>query len=107
MPRSVCLYVIILCLLLSGCGSISVSFVSNPNLPTTVTGTVIRVQVGTAKDVNGISIAVTTVTLNSSTISNSFTFCGDQFSQFPINSAVRVTFVSGFSCSTLNEVVLL
>jgi uncharacterized surface anchored protein len=66
-----------------------------------------RVQVGTAKDVNGISIAVTTVTLDSSTISNSFTFCGDQFSQFPINSVVRVTFVSGFSCSTLSDVVLL
>lgn len=107
MPRRMCLHVIVLCLLLSGCGSLSVSFVSNPSLPTTVTGAVIRVQVGTAKDVNGLSIAVTTVTLNSGTISNSFTFCGDQFSQFPINSTVRVTFVSGFSCSTLNAVVLL
>jgi len=107
MPRSVCLHVIVLCLLLTGCGSFFVGFVSNPSLPTTVTGTVIHVQVGTAKDVNGLSISVTTVTLNNGTISNSFTFCGDQFSQFPVNSAVRVTFVSGFSCSTLNEVVLL
>jgi uncharacterized surface anchored protein len=92
---------------LTGCGTFFVGFVSNPGFPTTVTGTVIRVQVGTANDVNGISIAVTTVTLNTGVISNSFTFCGDQFSRFPINSQVRVTFVSGFSCSTLNDVVLL
>src|SRR5437899_12056721 len=97
LPRNVCLHVIVLCLLLSGCGSIFVGFVSNPSLPTTVTGTVIRVQVGTAKDVNGISVAVTTVTLDSRTISNSYTLCADQLSEFPINSVFQDTFVSAFS----------
>jgi uncharacterized protein YceK len=106
MSRNLYLHLVALCVLLTGCGGVFVGFTSNPGFPTTVTGTVIRVEVGTAKDINGFSIAVTTVTLSTNVISSTFTFCGDQFSRFPINRQVRVVFVSGAACSTLNDVTL-
>ena len=102
------LHLMALCLLLTGCGAIFVGFVSNPGNPSTVTGTVIRVQLGSTNDINGVSIAFTAVTLNNNAgFSSTFQFCGDQRSRFPINQPVRVEFTSGISCSTLNAVVLL
>jgi len=108
MPRSLFLHLMALCLLLTGCGQIFVGFVSNPGNPGSVSGTVIIVQIESTKDLSGVSITVTAVTLSNNTgISSTFNFCGDQRSRFPINQQVRVDFISGSSCSTLNGVVFL
>jgi uncharacterized protein YceK len=108
MARSLYLHLMALCLLLTGCGQIFVGFVSNPGNPATISGTVITVQIQSTKDISGVSISVTVVTLSNNTgITSTFTFCGDQRSQFPINQQVRVNFTSGVSCSTLNTVFVL
>jgi uncharacterized protein YceK len=108
MMRSSFLHLMALCLLLTGCGAIFVGFVSNPGNPTSVTGTVITVQLASTNDLNGVSITFTAVTISNNTgFASTFDFCGDQRSRFPINQQVRVNFTSGISCSTLNGVVLL
>jgi uncharacterized protein YceK len=108
MMRSPFLHLMTLCLLLTGCGQIFVGFVSNPGFPTTASGTVVTVQLLSTNGPNGVSVAFTAVTLNNNTgFSSTFDFCGDQRSRFPINQQVRVEFISGVTCSTLNGVFVL
>jgi hypothetical protein len=94
-------------LMLAGCGNASVSFSSNPGFPASVTGTIIVVKVESSNGPNGELNTFTAVTIRSVTTTNTFSFCGDQQNQFPINQEVRVDFNSGVSCSTLVAVVVL
>ena len=52
-------------------------------------------------DSNGTLINVTIVTLLVPPTTSTFTFCGNQTSQFTMNSAVQVSFNPGQSCSDL------
>ena len=96
---------IVLLLMPVGCGQISVSFVSNPGFPTTVTGTIISVSVQSSSGPNGVLNTFTVVSIQSVSTTNSFTFCGNLQNQFPVNQQVRIDFNSGVSCATLTSVV--
>lgn len=104
-PRSLSL--IALLLVLAGCGQINVGVVSNPGFPSSVTGTIIAVQVQSSSGPNGAVNTFTVVSIQSVSTTNTFNFCGDQHSQFPLNQQVRVDFNSGVSCATLIAVVVL
>ena len=105
--RLLLLLLIALPLILAGCGDTSVLFFSNPGFPTSVTGTIIAVQVQSSNGPNGVLNTFTVVTIRSVTTTNNFNFCGDQRNQFPLSQEVRVDFNSGVSCSTLIVVVVL
>jgi uncharacterized protein YceK len=105
--RLLLLPLIALPLILAGCGNTFVSFSSNPGFPASVTGTIIVVKVESSNGPNGVLNTFTAVTIKSVTTTNTFSFCGDQRNQFPMNQEVRVDFNSGVSCSTLVAVVVL
>ncbi len=98
-------------LLLTGCGQIFVGFVSNPQVsPSSVSGLVIVVHLGSTNDINGNPITFTAVTFSSGGLSSNVNFCGDQRSQFPLNQSVRANFnpgTPGTVCSNLVLVVSL
>ena len=94
-------------MLAGGCGSTFVGFTSNPGFPTSVTGTIITVELESTQGPNGEMNAFTVVSIRSVNTTNTFTFCGDQRNQFPIGQEVRVDFNSGVSCATLVVVVVL
>jgi len=100
--------VLLIALLLApvGCGMVGVGFVSNPG-GTSVSGLIISVHVQSTSGPNGVLNTSTVVAIQSVSTTNSFNFCGDQRSQFPLNQQVRVNFNSGSSCSTLVAVVVL
>ena len=101
-------YVVLLSLVLSGCGSIFVGFVSNPQIPNSSTsGTVTTVVLISVNDINGIPVTVTAVTLINGGLSNTPNFCGDQRPRFPINATVRADFTTGPNCLSLVNVVIL
>jgi hypothetical protein len=93
----------LLCLVqLLGCGS--TTFVSGAIHPANVvvtTGTVSFVALSVVSGSNGTFVNVTGVTLLVPMGSNSLTFCGDQRSNFTMNTLVQVSFTSGQGCSTL------
>lgn len=105
--RLLLLPLIALPLIFAGCGTTFVSFTSNPGFPTSVTGTIIAVELESTNGPNGVLNTFTAVTIKSVTTTNTFSFCGDQRNQFPIRQEVRVDFNSGVSCSTLVAVVVL
>ena|SRR5258708_1825428 len=105
--RLLLLPLIALPLMLAGCGHTSVSFSSNPGFPTSVTGTIITVELNSTTVPNGVLNTFTVVAIRSVSTTNTFSFCGDQRNQFPIGQEVRVDFNSGVSCSTLVAVVVL
>jgi hypothetical protein len=92
-------------LLLIGCGTIRVSGALNSSNVSVVSGTVSFVQFTAILDNNGSLINVTVVTLFVPPGNNSFTFCGNQTSQFAMDNSVQVSFTSGQPCSGLVAVV--
>lgn len=94
-------------LILAGCGSVFVGFVSNPGNPSTVTGKVLAVSVVSINDHTGHPLTVTRVTLTGAGLANSLSFCGDQQVNFPINATVKVEFNSGIDCMSIVNVVIL
>lgn len=93
---------LLLILLVSGCGKVFVNGSWNGGNQF-VSGFVTIVQFTTVD--NG-SIQVTVVTLANTSGNITQTFCGDQRTQFPLNDFVRATFVPGQPCSTLFNVVI-
>jgi hypothetical protein len=96
--------------LITGCGSVFVGFVSNPQIPSSpssVSGIVIVVHLGTANDSKGQPVTVTGVTFSNGGLSSRVDFCGDEQSQFRINQSVRADFNPGSVCSNLIAVVVL
>jgi hypothetical protein len=102
------LIVLLIALLLVpvGCGMVSVGFVSNPG-SSSVTGLVVAVHLQSTSGPDGALNTFTAVAIQSVSTTNSFNFCGDQRSQFPLSQQVRVNFNSGGSCATLIAVVVL
>ncbi len=96
------------CVLLSGCGGVSVSAFSDPGVAGTsfASGTVSIVQLTFASDGNGNSITVTAVTLLQNRSAQDLTFCGSQVTRFPINASVTVNYTPGSTCSTLTSVTV-
>ena len=92
-------------LLLTGCGTFRVAGAINFSNTSVSTGTVSFVHFTAIFDSSGTLINVTVVTLAEPPVTNTFTFCGNQSSQFTMNSAVQVSFTPGQSCSNLVAVV--
>jgi len=93
-----------LLLVLTGCGTFRVSGALNVNTSTS-TGTVSFVHFTAIFDSSGTLINVTVVTLVTPPAMNTLTFCGNQSSQFTMNSSVQVSFTPGQTCSNLVAVV--
>ena len=94
-----------LLLLLTGCGTFHISGAIIPSAPSVSIGTVSFVHFTAIFGDNGTLINVTVVTLATPPTTSTLTFCGNQSSQFPVNSAVQVTFTSAQPCSNLVAVV--
>jgi hypothetical protein len=95
---------LVLTLLIPGCGDVFVSG-SWHSGARTATGFVSIVQFTVVFDGN-VSTQVTLVTLANNFVSTTETFCGDQRTQFPLNDFVQATFMPGQPCSNLFTVVI-
>lgn len=93
---------IVLTLLIPGCGNVFVSGSWN-NGARTLTGFVNTVQFTVVFDGN-VSTQVTVVTFANSLLTTTETFCGDQRNRFPLNDFVQATFIPGQPCSNLFSV---
>jgi len=98
---------VLLVLILTGCGGLVVSFVSNQLPPVTATGTVVAISLTSGNDQFGTLVTITAVTLANTGVSTTVNFCGDQQPQFLINSVVQVKFTTGNPCSVLMTVTVL
>lgn len=94
-------------LVLAGCGGLTISFVSNQLPPVSVTGTVVSVSLTFGSDRFGTPVTITAITLVNAGVSTTVNLCGDQASQFPIHSILRVNFTTGTPCSILMSVTVL
>jgi hypothetical protein len=99
-----CLLVLVLILLIPGCGNVFVrgSWVGGTQ---TMTGLVSIVQFTVISDGN-VSTQVTVVTLTNNVGNTTQSFCGDQRTRFPFDNFVQATFQPGQPCSTLFNVVI-
>jgi hypothetical protein len=104
--RLLLISLIVLALLLAGCGQVFVGFVSNPGNAKRVRGTVSMVQLGFIDDGHGTSVMFTAVTFVDAGTSVTINFCGDQKNGFPLNRTVQADFATGALCSTLIAVVV-
>ena len=101
--RSAQLFLLLLLAFVTGCGSsFFVSGALNPSNVSVATGTVSFVQFTAIIAGNGTLVNVTVVTLAVPPVSSTFTFCGNQTSQFTMNTAVQASFIPGTpTCSNL------
>jgi len=104
--RLLLVLLIVLSLLLAGCGQVFVGFVSNPGGTTHVSGTVSTVQLGFLNDGHGTLINFTAVTFVNAGTATTINFCGDQQNGFPIDRSAQADFTTGIFCSTLIVVVI-
>ena len=100
-------YVLLVCFMLAGCGSVFISFNSNQGIPSTVTGNVVSSTLVSINDHTGQPLTVTRVTLTNGGLSSSLSFCGDQTGRFPLGATVKVEFTSGIDCMAIVNVVIL
>lgn len=90
------------------CGTVTVRFVSNPQVPpSTTSGTIITISLGSVTDIHGNPLTITTVNLINAGLSSTLNFCGDQLDRFPIGSVVRVDFTPDTPCFILVNVFIL
>jgi hypothetical protein len=108
MRRVLSLSLLLMTVLLTGCGQVFVNFTSNPQIPSSSTsGTITVVVLRFTNDLNGNQVTLTTVTFLNNGFNSSFNFCGDQRQRFPIDQVVRANFTPGNVCDNLVTVVLL
>ncbi len=93
--------VVLFSLLLAGCGTVVVRGALNGDNTVIAAGVVSIVRLTFASDGNGSSITVTVVTLLQSGAAQTFTFCGSQADQFPMDTFVTTRFTAGPTCATL------
>ena len=97
-------FLLVLLVLLAGCGSSTrIGIISSPGTAS-IGGTVSLVHVTVMSDANGTSVTVTAVTLVSAGVPLNAAFCGDHSGDFPLQSNVTATFTPGATCSTLVSV---
>lgn len=106
MSRLLLIPLLLLSVLLASCGQVFVGFMSNPGNPGRISGTITAVQVGFVNNGTGTWVTVTFVTFLNGGRLTSVNFCGDQRSQFSINTFAQVQFNTGVSCSTLIAVAI-
>jgi hypothetical protein len=93
---------------LTGCGTIFVGFVSNPQIPSSsLSGRVTAVVLGSVNDLHGNPLTITIVTLTNGGLASTPNFCGDQSALFPINNVVRADFTQETQCLSLVKVVII
>jgi hypothetical protein len=90
---------VLLCATGTGCGYVAVSGAILTNTQT-ANGLVSIVQFDS---MNGTS-SFTVVTLVSADTANTFQFCGDQRTQFPVDTSVQAKFSPGANCDSLISV---
>ena len=94
---------VVACLLTSvSCGDIFVRGAINPGSQS-ATGTVSIVQFSAG---TGSGVSITIITLAGNGMASTFSFCGDQRTQFPVDRQVQVSFMPGTPCASLVAVVL-
>ena len=94
---------VVACLLTSvSCGDIFVRGAINTGSQS-ASGMVSIVQFSAA---SGSGVSITIITLAGDGMASTFSFCGDQRTQFPIDSQVRVSFMPGTPCASVVTVVL-
>ena len=102
--RVVALYAI--CIGMGSCGgSYFVGFVSNPVGSTSITGTIVSVNIGFASAPSGMT-TVTVVTFANGGTATTLYFCGEQQTLFPLNQTVRADYTSGVLCSLVVKVAV-
>jgi hypothetical protein len=89
---------------LLACGSFRVAGAIQQSNATVTTGTVSVVRLTVISNSNGTFVNVTAVTLLVPMGSSSLMLCGDQRSNFVMNSNVQVSFTAGANCSNLVRV---
>ncbi len=96
------LLVVVIALLLTtlACGDIFVRGAINTQ---SASGVVSIVQFSA---VSGNGVSITIITLTSSGMASTHSFCGDQRTLFPLNRDVQVNFTPGSSCDSIVTVVL-
>ncbi|HYG99103.1 MAG TPA: hypothetical protein VD837_08225 [Terriglobales bacterium] len=102
---AVCLLVITF---LTACGG-GIFFVSTGTDGTNVivaSGTCTTVQLSNVIGPDGGFVVVTAVTLLNNGVSTGFNFCGNQVSQFAVNSLVTVHFTNGPTCATPTAILI-
>ena len=99
--RAARLLLIPMLFLLTGCGTVRVAGAFIPSAPSVSIGTVSFIHLTAIFGDNGTLINVTVVTLVAPPAANTFTFCGNQSSQFTMNSTVQVSFMAAQGCSNL------
>jgi hypothetical protein len=75
-----------------------------PGPSSTANGTVSFVHFTAIFNDAGTLINVTVVTLATPPLNNTLTFCGNQTSQFPMSTAVQISFVPNPTCASLVSV---
>ncbi len=103
---AVLILLVLLVLLLTCCGS--ATFVGGFTLldgvqSTSGLVTIVHLTIGSGPD--GSFVEFTAVTLVNAGAAQSFSFCGNQVSQFPANGFVTATYKPAQPCSTLSAVV--
>jgi hypothetical protein len=99
MKCSIALLLIALLAMLPGCGA---TFIGGALNTTTVVGTVSIVRLS----VSGDGTQFTFVTLVQTSGSQDFNFCGNQVSQFPMNTMVTARFTPGTPCNSVVRVTI-
>ena len=97
---------LLICLLLSGCGGFSGSAFFDAGGAGTLfaSGTVSIVHLTFVSDGHGNSTTVTVVTLLQTSSAQELTFCGSHVSDFPMNAFVTANYTEGPTCSNLISV---
>jgi hypothetical protein len=96
---------VVLLVVLTGCGTVTFQSNTLGSNAVTVSGLVTFVQFTAILDGNGTLVNVTVVTLQQTGVSQTFTFCGSQSSMFPLNQNMRVSFVPAATCGNIVVVI--
>ena len=96
---------VVLLVVLIGCGGVTFQASSNPGGAIAVSGLVTFVQFTAILDISGALVNVTVVTLQQMGVPQTFTFCGSQTSLFPLDQNMRVSFVPAATCGNIVAVV--
>lgn len=97
---------VVLLIGLVGCGGIIIQSDGVAGGTTSFSGFVSIVQLSSVAH-NGTFISVTVVTFLQSGTATNLTFCGNVASQFPVNTNVRVNFISAAPCSMAHLVIII
>lgn len=96
---------VVLLVVLTGCGTVTFQANSSPGSAVTVSGFVTFVQFTAILNGSGTLVNVTVVTLQQTGVPQTFTFCGSQSSMFPLNQNMQVSFVPATTCGNIVIVI--